>query len=62
MVKKNFKNHGNYLGDQNILQGPCLFVANHQSYFDVPIIVTLAKSPMGFVAKKQLGEIPFFGV
>lgn len=49
-------------GKENILQGPCLFVANHQSYFDVPIIVTLAKSPMGFVAKKQLGEIPFFGV
>ena len=37
-----------------------LFVANHQSYFDVPAIMYTIPKPMGFVAKEELGKIPFF--
>ncbi len=35
-----------------------LFVANHQSYFDVIIGYTLMKRQTGFVAKKSLQKIP----
>lgn len=49
-------------GEENLIDGPCLFVANHQSYMDVPIIVSIAKSHLGFVAKKELAEVPLFGV
>ncbi|MCI6277953.1 MAG: 1-acyl-sn-glycerol-3-phosphate acyltransferase [Clostridium sp.] len=49
-------------GEENLVDGPCLFVANHQSYMDVPIIVSIAKSHLGFVAKKELAEVPLFGV
>lgn len=37
-----------------------LFVANHQSYFDIPAIMCSISKPMGFVAKDDLGKIPFF--
>ena len=49
-------------GEENLFDGPCLFVANHQSYMDIPIIVSIAKSHLGFVAKKELAEVPLFGV
>ena len=31
-------------GEENLVDGPCLFVANHQSYMDVPIICLLYTS------------------
>lgn len=49
-------------GEENIVDGPCLFVSNHQSYMDIPIIVSIAKSHLGFVAKKELAEVPLFGI
>lgn len=49
-------------GEENIIDGPCLFVSNHQSYMDIPIIVSIAKSHLGFVAKKELAEVPLFGI
>ncbi len=38
--------------------GPVLIVSNHQSYFDIPLMVSLIPLPMGFVAKKELKKIP----
>ena len=35
-----------------------LFVSNHQSIFDVPILMAVMESPTGFVAKKELKRIP----
>ena len=49
-------------GEENVVDGPCLFVSNHQSYMDIPIIVSIAKSHLGFVAKKELAEVPLFGI
>lgn len=37
-----------------------LFVANHQSYMDIPVIMSVIEQPIGFVAKEELGKIPFF--
>lgn len=49
-------------GEENIIDGPCLLVANHQSYMDIPVIVSIAKSHLGFVAKKELEKVPLFGI
>ncbi len=35
-----------------------LFVGNHRSYFDIIILQTLSKTPVGFVAKKEFRSYP----
>jgi 1-acyl-sn-glycerol-3-phosphate acyltransferase len=47
------------IGSQNIPQNcTCLFVANHQSAFDIPLILGFIDKPMGIIAKKELKNIP----
>ncbi len=41
-------------------EGTVLFVANHQSYMDVPAVMAIMGRPMGFVVKDDLEKIPFF--
>ena len=41
--------------------GKAIFVANHQSHFDIPAIMSCLDIPMYFVAKKELKHIPIFG-
>jgi len=38
---------------------PMLFVGNHVSYMDIPLLMSVA--PVSFVAKKQLAAWPLFG-
>lgn len=33
-------------------------VSNHQSYFDIPVLIVVMPFLLGFVAKKELGRIP----
>jgi 1-acyl-sn-glycerol-3-phosphate acyltransferase len=43
-------------------QGPCVFMATHQSLMDIPILYSvLRRFPIAFVAKKSLFDIPVFG-
>lgn len=35
-----------------------LFVGNHQSYLDIPVLLSVADRPLGFVAKSELGRTP----
>jgi len=35
------------------------FVGNHQSYGDIPLIIGLMGKRVGFIAKKELGKVPF---
>ena len=35
-----------------------LFVANHQSNFDIPLLMSVIDTPKGFIAKKELENIP----
>lgn len=44
----------NIKGIENLPEESCLYVANHQSLFDIPVLLTAIKKPMGFVAKKEL--------
>lgn len=45
-------------GINNVPDGNCLFVANHQSYVDIPLILSQIEKPIGFIAKKQLAKVP----
>jgi 1-acyl-sn-glycerol-3-phosphate acyltransferase len=40
---------------------PCVVMANHQSYLDVLALYRTLPRAFGFVAKKQLFSVPFFG-
>lgn len=49
-------------GAEKVPQGPCVFVSNHQSYWDIPMYVAAIRNKqIGFVAKEELGKIPVFG-
>ncbi len=39
--------------DQNVF-----FIANHQSYFDIPILLDVMDRGTAFVAKESLGKVP----
>lgn len=36
-----------------------LYIANHRSYFDVPIAYSVLPTLTGFISKKEIGKIPF---
>jgi 1-acyl-sn-glycerol-3-phosphate acyltransferase len=41
-------------GKENIPEGTCLYVSNHQGYFDIPILIASLDRPIGFIAKKEM--------
>ncbi|MGL5150460.1 MAG: lysophospholipid acyltransferase family protein [Clostridium sp.] len=49
------------IGRENIPNEPCVFMANHQSILDIPILKLSTQSTMAFVAKKELLKIPVIG-
>jgi 1-acyl-sn-glycerol-3-phosphate acyltransferase len=46
------------IGKDNIPEGPCLIISNHQSNFDIPILAGYLDKPIGFIAKKELAKVP----
>lgn len=49
------------VGRENLpKEGAVLYVSNHQSFMDVPAIMAVLNRPTGFIAKDDLGKIPFF--
>ena len=40
---------------------PCIFMPNHQSNFDIPILLSTIDVQFRFLAKKELFKIPVFG-
>ncbi|WP_448223225.1 HAD-IB family hydrolase [Gordonia iterans] len=40
---------------------PCVFVFNHQSKLDLPVMIHLVREDATGVAKKEVGELPLFG-
>lgn len=46
-------------GLERIPQGtPCVFVANHRSYYDIPLLLAGLEAPHGILAKEELEKIP----
>jgi 1-acyl-sn-glycerol-3-phosphate acyltransferase len=44
----------------DVFQGPCLVMANHQSYLDILALYRVLPRPFGMVAKRELFFVPFF--
>jgi 1-acyl-sn-glycerol-3-phosphate acyltransferase len=40
---------------------PCIYLANHQSAYDVPVLAELYPAGTVVIGKKELSRIPFFG-
>jgi len=40
---------------------PCIFVANHVSYLDIPMIVNVIREPVRPLGKAEMGKVPLFG-
>lgn len=47
------------LGEEKIPNESVVFVSNHQSNFDIPLLLGYIKKPKGFIAKKELENFPF---
>lgn len=46
-------------GRENIpTDRPCVFVANHRGYYDIPIMLTQLDAPHGMLAKAETDKIP----
>lgn len=46
-------------GKENIpTDGPCVFVGNHRSYYDIPLMLTQLDAPHALVSKKEVEKIP----
>lgn len=50
------------IGKENIPKDETvLFVSNHQSYLDIPLIYHVCDKPLGYVAKLELLKVPILG-
>jgi 1-acyl-sn-glycerol-3-phosphate acyltransferase len=45
-------------GLENIPSEPAVFVANHQSYFDIPVLLACLDRPHPLVAKQEIQKLP----
>lgn len=45
-------------GRENIPHTPCVFVSNHQGYFDIPLLLCHLDRPYGMVAKDAIEKLP----
>lgn len=45
-------------GRENIPDTPCVFVSNHQGYFDIPLLLCYLDRPYGMVAKDAIEKLP----
>ena len=49
-------------GRENIPEGPCVFISNHQGYADILIMIKACEGKqVGFIAKENLEKLPYFG-
>ncbi len=48
-------------GLENIPQETCVFVGNHSSILDIPILLYATKRNLGFIAKKEILKTPIIG-
>ena len=48
-------------GKENIPKGPCVFIGNHTSILDIPIVYYAANRIIGFISKKEILKVPVLG-
>lgn len=47
----------NVIGEENIPEGSCVFVGNHQANYDILAMLGYINKPIGFIAKKELEKL-----
>jgi 1-acyl-sn-glycerol-3-phosphate acyltransferase len=53
--------HRNFYETAHDKKRQYIFVANHMSYFDAPIIVKSLRQPVRVLGKSEMSKVPFFG-
>lgn len=53
--------HKNFYETPHVKNKQYIFVANHLSYFDAPIIVKTVRQPVRVLGRSELSQVPFFG-
>ena len=48
----------NVIGAENIPEGSCVFIGNHQANYDILTMLGYINKPIGFIAKKELEKLP----
>lgn len=48
-------------GKENIPEETCVFIGNHQSILDIPVLRIATGRELDYVAKKELAKAPFLG-
>lgn len=54
------QNRLEFSGRENIPDGPCVFVSNHLSNWDPPLVSRVVDRPVSYLAKKELYSDKFF--
>lgn len=47
-----------FIGKENLPDIPCLYVANHRSYFDIIMTMPMVQKKTFYIAKKGVGKVP----
>ena len=50
------------IGEENISEGPVLYIGNHRSFFDILLTYVLCPDVTGYVAKKEMESIPLLSI
>ncbi len=53
--------HKNIYRSPHVADHACIFVANHISYMDIPVLVKTLRQPIRVLAKIEMSKIPLFG-
>jgi len=46
------------IGQENLPEEPCVFAANHRSYYDIPLLLTQLGEPIPLISKIEVKKIP----
>lgn len=61
-VSKHFDIKYEVIGKDNLPEGPCVFIANHQAYFDImALLYAISGKQTGFIAKNEFSKVPLLG-
>lgn len=45
-------------GEENLPDGPVLFISNHEGDFDIPVLLGYINKPFGFISKIEVKKVP----
>ena len=61
-LERTYDMHFDVTGRENIPEGPCVFIANHQAYCDImAVLKALEGKQVGFIAKDEFIKTPILG-